>query len=264
MHSIPIRNVYYLLLYAWDQFTPKNQAEVGVESSFDLPNLLGRVLAEGTRRLLRRGSDRGYIGCVDELTAPRGRFLLAEAIKRSSFVRGGLICQFDELSPDVVHNRILKAALATLARSEVIDVSLAAELNSLRAKLGGVTEVALSKQLFKQLQLSRNISHYSLLMKICELVRELLLPKEGGRGSRFADILRDEERMSFIFEAFVRNFYRREQNQFSVGSEVIPWDMSPDSVGHAAYLPSMLTDVTLRSPTRTIVIDAKFYHQTQS
>jgi len=146
----------------------------------------------------------------------------------------------------------------------VIDVSLAAELNSLRAKLGGVTEVALSKQLFKQLQLSRNISHYSLLMKICELVRELLLPKEGGRGSRFADILRDEERMSFIFEAFVRNFYRREQNQFSVGSEVIPWDMSPDSVGHAAYLPSMLTDVTLRSPTRTIVIDAKFYHQTQS
>jgi 5-methylcytosine-specific restriction enzyme subunit McrC len=89
VHSIPIRNVYYLLLYAWDQFTPKNQAEVGVESSFDLPNLLGRVLAEGTRRLLRRGSDRGYIGCVDELTGPRGRFLLAEAIKRSSFVRGG-------------------------------------------------------------------------------------------------------------------------------------------------------------------------------
>jgi 5-methylcytosine-specific restriction enzyme subunit McrC len=66
--------------------------------------------------------------------------------------------------------------------------------------------------------------------------------------------------MSSVFEAFVRNFYRREQNQFSVfGSEGIPWDMSPDSVGHAAYLPSMFTDVTLRSPTRTIVIDAKFY-----
>lgn len=263
VRSIPIRNVYYLLLYAWDQFTPKNQAEVGVEAGPDLPNLLGKVLAEGTRRLLRRGSDRGYIGWVDELIAPRGRFLLAEAIKRSSFVRGRLICQFDELSPDVVHNRILKAALATLARSEMIEASLAAELNDLRAKLAGVTEVALSKQLFKQLQLSRNISHYSLLMKICELVRELLLPEEGGRGSRFADILREEEQMSSIFEAFVRNFYRREQNQFSVfGPEGIPWDMSPDSVGHAAYLPSMFTDVTLRSPTRTIVIDAKFYLQT--
>ena len=99
-------------------------------------------------------------------------------------------------------------------------------------------------------------------MKICELVRELLLPEEGGRVSRFAAILRDEERMSSIFEAFVRNFYRREQNQFSVDAEVIPWDMSPDSVGHAAYLPSMFTDITLRSPTRTIVIDAKFYLQT--
>ena len=67
--------------------------------------------------------------------------------------------------------------------------------------------------------------------------------------------------MSSIFEAFVRNFYRLEQSQFSVGSEVVPWDMGADPLGYAAYLPSMFTDVTLRSPTRTIVIDAKFYRQ---
>jgi hypothetical protein len=39
--------------------TPKDQVEVGAEASPDLPNLLGRVLAEGVRRLIRRGLDRG-------------------------------------------------------------------------------------------------------------------------------------------------------------------------------------------------------------
>ena len=240
----------------------KSQTEVGVEGSPNLPNLLGRVLTEGTRSLLRRGLDRGYISYIDELAAPRGRFLLAETVKRSSFARGRLVCQFDELSPDVVHNRILKSALGALARSEAMEASLVADLNDLRAKLGGVTEVALSKRLFTQLQLSRSIGHYRLLMKVCEMVQELLLPEEGGRGSRFADILEDEERMSAIFEAFVRNFYRHEQGQFSVASEVISWEMGPDPLGYGAYLPAMLTDVTLRSPSRTIVVDAKYYHQT--
>jgi 5-methylcytosine-specific restriction enzyme subunit McrC len=38
--------------------------------------------------------------------------------------------------------------------------------------------------------------------------------------------------------------------------------MGPDPSGQTAYLPAMLTDITLRSPTRTVVIDTKFYRQT--
>ena len=158
-----------------------------------------------------------------------------------------------------MHNRILKAALATLARSDAVEAPLRTELRELRTKLGAITDVPLTHNLFKKLQLSRNISHYGLIMKICEMVQELLLPQEGGQGSRFANILQNEERMSAIFEAFVRNFYRREQTLFSVASEVISWDLGSDSLGYINYLPSMLTDVTLRSPARTIVVDAKFY-----
>jgi 5-methylcytosine-specific restriction enzyme subunit McrC len=261
MGVVPIRNVYYLLLYAWDRFTPSSQIDVGVEQSPDLPNLLARVLVEGTRRLLRRCLDRGYIGYVEELAAPRGRFLLAEAIKRSSFTRGRLMCQFDELSPDVIHNRILKAALAALAGSDALDALLRCEVIELRSKLAGVTDVSLSRRLFRQLQLSRSTGHYGLLMQVCELLLELMLPEEGGSGTRFADILSDKDKMPTIFEAFVRNFYRQEQSQFAVGSELVPWDIGPDLLEDVAYLPSMHTDVTLRSPIRIIVADAKFYPQ---
>jgi 5-methylcytosine-specific restriction enzyme subunit McrC len=161
-----------------------------------------------------------------------------------------------------VHNRILKAALGTLARSDAVEAPLRTDLRELRTKLGAISDVPLTHHLFKKLQLSRNISHYGLLMRICEMVLELMLPEERGRGSRFANILQNEERMSAIFEAFVRNFYKQELKTFTVASEVIAWDTDSNLVSHVNYLPSMLTDVTLRSPIRTIVIDAIFYGET--
>jgi 5-methylcytosine-specific restriction enzyme subunit McrC len=147
-------------------------------------------------------------------------------------------------------------------RSPDISNELANEMRGLEKRLAGVTGMPLSRELFRPLQLSRNSGHYGLLMRICEMVLELTLPEEGGMGSRFADILEDEERMSTIFESFVRNFYRQEQISFSVGSEVIAWESECPIPDQASYLPSMVTDVTLRSPLRTIVIDAKFYRQT--
>jgi 5-methylcytosine-specific restriction enzyme subunit McrC len=262
MGAIPIKNVYYLLLYAWDHFTPKGQVEVGTEQSPDLPNLLARVLVAGTRRLLRRGLDRGYVGYVEELVAPRGRFLFAESVKHSSFNRGRLVCQFDELSADVIHNRILKATLATLARSDALEQALRREVVEIRSRLAGVTEISPSRHLFQRLQISKSTGNYGLLMQICHLLLDLQLPAEGGHRSRFSDILSDRNRMPAIFEAFVRNFYRQEQEQFSVGSELIHWDTGTNcSSAHEAYLPTMRTDVTLRSSNRTVVIDAKFYPQ---
>jgi 5-methylcytosine-specific restriction enzyme subunit McrC len=94
---------------------------------------------------------------------------------------------------------------------------------------------------------------------VCELAYEYLLPEEGGYGSKFPDILKDEIRMSTIFENFVRNFYRLEQRKFKVSRDVIYWDAAADDPSHSTFLPVMLTDVSLRSANNTIIIDTKFY-----
>jgi 5-methylcytosine-specific restriction enzyme subunit McrC len=77
--------------------------------------------------------------------------------------------------------------------------------------------------------------------------------------SKFVDIFEDEKLMSGVFEAFVRNFFRAEQSEFSVRSELIQWDAQALNLESAQYLPAMRTDVTLRSKHRTIVIDTKYY-----
>src|SRR5580704_13197375 len=111
---IPVRNLYYLFLYAWDRFSEGRQVDVGSDTSPDLPNLLARVLVSGVRRQFGRGLDKGYVDVIDELAFPRGKFLLPDTIKRGSLASGRAVCQFDELSVDTLQNRILRAAVRRL------------------------------------------------------------------------------------------------------------------------------------------------------
>ena len=48
---IPIRNIYYIFLYAWNRFEQGKDIPVGADESPDLINLLARVLLHGVRHL---------------------------------------------------------------------------------------------------------------------------------------------------------------------------------------------------------------------
>ena len=58
---IPIANVYYLLCYAWGHVEESDVVRVDELGALErVQDLMGKVLAEGTFRLIRRGIDRGY------------------------------------------------------------------------------------------------------------------------------------------------------------------------------------------------------------
>jgi 5-methylcytosine-specific restriction enzyme subunit McrC len=99
---------------------------------------------------------------------------------------------------------------------------------------------------------------------LCELVFHMMLPDEQGGGSKFQSILEDETRMPALFEEFLRNFYRSELPEFKVGAEIMKWDVSATTKEDLKLLPTMKTDITLRSATQTIIADAKFYKNTLS
>lgn len=258
--TIPIRNLYFIFCYAWAQFPGGDTVDVGVDECPDLQNLFGKVLVEGVNRLMRRGLDRGYREFVEETRSPRGRILLDETSKGQTMRRGAVICRFDDLSHDVLHNQIIKAVARLLARERSMAKELAHELRAIDRKLGAVSDIRLSGDVFKRVQLSRNTGQYAMLMQLCEFVFRSMMPEAGGVGSRFADVLEDEAKMSTVFEEFLRNFYQYEQSSYRVSREGMQWDAdgSPDPLA-LRYLPRMLTDVTFLSPERVKVFDAKFY-----
>ncbi|AZQ67947.1 hypothetical protein EF888_12870 [Silicimonas algicola] len=259
--TIPVRNIYYLLLYAWGHFKSGAVRDVGADQSPDLPNLLGKVLNDGTHRLLRRGLDRGYVEVTEETRSPRGKLRLDVMTKQQTLLRGLAVCDLDELTPDVLHNQVLKASLLSLANCGDVEKGLQHALLTSARRMTGVSPIRLSASLFRRVQLSRNTSQYGFLMRVCELVFHALLPDEEGGGSKFQSILDDETRMSALFEDFLRNFYRSELPGYSAASEIMPWLAEAENEADLAYLPIMKTDITLRSGNRTIVADAKYYKE---
>jgi 5-methylcytosine-specific restriction enzyme subunit McrC len=254
--EIPIQNIYYLLCYAWNKLEEGDIVDVKGIGANKLYDLFAKVLINGASRLLNMGLDRGYVIQNEAVPGIKGRIDFSISLKKHLFKKVRAQCEFDELSHNVLHNQILKSTIYKLALVEQLDQSLKDQLLSLHRMFTEVDDISLNKKLFRRVQLNRNNSFYDFLLKICELVIENLLPSEQKGKSKFRDFVRDERQMGILFEEFVRNFYRKEQNFYKVYREDILWDIA---AGDTSFLPKMQTDISLERKNKKIIIDTKYY-----
>lgn len=262
--KVPIQNLYYLLCFAWD-FAPQELAiDVGaIPASSDVLDLCSHVLVTGMDYLFRRGLDQGYLLHEEKTSRLRGRIHITRTIRHRAWSRPEAVCQFDELSPNVLHNQIIRATTGILMRAPNIDAGLRDQLRSTYGNLSGIDIVQVTDALFRRVQFHRNNRYYAFLLFVCRLVHSLKLPDASKNGrNRFSDLLSDEKKMERVFESFLRNFYRAKQSEFNeVGSIHLKWNVEPTGGGDLMLLPEMRTDVTLRNAERTIVVDAKYYKE---
>lgn len=261
---VPVRNLYYLFAYAWDQFPVAAEADSGEDAGPDGTALLTRVLVVGMLRQLRRGLDRIYVSHEEELAGVRGRIDLTRTLTGSLLQRGRTVSRYEELEYDSPANRLLKATLRRCAVDEAVPIALRRKVRALHRTLevAGVGDVRPTRSAFRQIQIHRGNRRYRFLLHVAELLMENRFPDEAGSVGPFAAVLRDEARMAGLFERFLLNFYRSEQRAFRASAEVVGWQVEPRDELSALLMPIMKTDIVLRSPTRTIIADAKFYRQT--
>jgi 5-methylcytosine-specific restriction enzyme subunit McrC len=255
---IPVRNIYYLLSYAWNRLDEADLLEVGSLPDSDLPSLLARILVHGTNRLLRQGVDRAYVSALQDTQNPKGKLDVSQSLKRGLLLHNVVTCEVDDLSRDILHNRILKTTLHRLASTTGIAPELAHALRLLERQLTDISLIDIQAGHFARVQLHRNNAFYRFLLHVCELCFFSLLAEEGGAGYRFRDFVRDEGRMRKVFQDFVYNFYRLEQRSFAVKSDRFGWNTTFSTDEAKALLPEMNTDVCLESQSRKIVIECKF------
>ena len=256
--TIPVRNIYYLLCYAWDRLEERDTVDVGPVGGDNVLDLLAKVLINGLTHLLKRGLDRGYVSVEEETRCLRGKVDLTVSVKRDLLRQGQAHCVYDDLSHDVPHNQILLSTLSLLLWSDDLDGQIREACQGMRRRLQGVSEIPLTHLSFRSVQLSRQTNLYDFLLKTCELIVDNLLPTEDSGQSRFREFEQDEVRMRLLFEAFVRNFYKREQDTYRVGIEWIDWAAEPGDEESARLLPKMKTDVSLESSDRYLILDTKF------
>lgn len=261
---IPIKNIYYLLAYAWDRLPESEIVDVSDLESQELADLFAAVLINGIHHLLRRGLDQSYITEEAEIAGIRGRVNIGVTMRRMLAPHGRAFCEFDELHVDTLPNQILRATVFRLIRVPNLNRELRLKLRSLYRELGGITDVPLSRSLFRSVQLHSNNRFYRFLLNICELVLTMSLVDEAEGKFRFRDFVRDDKAMARLFESFVFNFYRIERPDLNIRKERIYWEASSSSDPDFRFLPTMETDISVRDRphTWTLIIDTKFYRET--
>lgn len=261
VRRIPIQNLYYLLCYAWDVLPGREAVYVSAEEFTNLPDLLARVLLNGTQTLLRRGLPGDYVRQQASYAGLKGRVLWGESLRKQTLSRQRAVCSFDVFSSDILPNQLLKTTLERLTRTPELAAASRQEAMKVLRALEGIESVALSEERFRDARRHRLAPAYRLLLGVSELLHRQLLPTEASGLYRFQSFEGDEREMGFLFEAFVRNFCRRELPQYRVRREHIAWQLRASETDRR-YLPRMETDLSLENDQRKLLIDAKFYAQT--
>jgi 5-methylcytosine-specific restriction enzyme subunit McrC len=261
--EIPISNLYYLLAYAWDhKLSEAELASIDADSCPDLNNLFAKILVSATHHLIRQGLDRSYVPFQEETSRIRGRIDFSASEKTQSRIRGKLACLYDELSPNVLHNQILKATLSVLRSDLKVSKDSRKQLAQSLEAFQEVGDLRVTPRHFHQVQLHRNNRAYRFLLNLCELIHASLLPEKASDGSRrFRDFTRDEKIMAKVFEDYVRNFASRHLPEATVSAMHIDWRTSGLNASTSAMLPRMATDVTIAWPNRKLILDCKYYQE---
>lgn len=257
-HSIAIRNVYVMMAYAFRTIHSKSNGSTAAEHFDHLHDLLAEILARGVGTQVKRGLHRDYLFRSDELTTVRGRIDITRTASARSVSRGRLVCEFDEYELDTPQNRALKSVIVLLIRHGDVTAPRKAALRRLLPYLEAVKLVAPMSIRWETLVYHRANATYRLLLGVCQLIVQGLLPIEGSESAKLTSWLSDDT-MSALYERFLREYYIFHHPEFSPRASRVDWDYDAASALGAEQLPSMFTDVTLRNGRRSLIIDAKYY-----
>ncbi len=260
--GIPVRNLWFLLVYASGLATMLDQQEGGVDENAEIPELLARILAEAVERRMRRGLGRGYVARAEPISRVRGRIDWLATESRQQLRRGLLTCRFQDLTFDRPRNQVTRVALSALA-ARVSSADLRARLLDLDHALASwsVSDRRPSLTALRADMPGPRESDDLLMVEVAQLALDLVLPAEVANRRSLMQLARDETLLRKIFEAGVAGYLKHHliREGWTVRAQrVLAWQTSEPSSGILAVLPGMEADIVLEREGRRIVVDTKF------
>ena len=257
---ILIRNIYYMLSYAFQALNAQGYKEMATEDFHNVADLCAAILCKGVSLQIKQGLGREYIEKTEPLSALRGRVDISESIKTRSMLRQRLVCSYDDFSVNFPLNQIIKSTMMLFLHGD-IDKKRKQELRRLLVYFGEVDALDIH-DINWRVQYNRHNEQYRMLISICYLVMKGLLQTNADGSTKLMDFL-DEQRMSRLYEKFILEYYRKHFHPpLDVRASQSPWILDDNE---NTMLPVMQSDITLSKGNDVFIIDAKYYgHTTQS
>lgn len=266
--GIPVRNLWLLLVYAFDLAQFHERFDGLADESADLPELLARLLCVVVERRLHKNLTRAYVPKAQVLSRVRGRIDWLPTEAGMLLQRGEVACRFEDLTYNTPRNRLVRTALVTMA-GRVSDSGLARDCRTLGRQLEtlGVGIGRPSRGEMARERVSRHDAEDRLMMTVAEMALDLVLPGEIQGAASATRLERDEKLLRKIFEKSVAGICKGELHGKD-GWRVHPqrsllWDTANQTAGFMDWLPQMSADVVLErhapdGALHRIVVETKF------
>lgn len=257
--SIFIKNIYYMLSYAFQVLKQSNYDEVASEKFENAQDLFAAILSKGIAQQLKHGLYREYVTKNESLSVMRGKLNLSDTFKNRIQRKQQLVCEYDELSENNLFNQILKTTIHYLLINDGVDIERKVALKKELVFFDGVELLRPSEINWSTLYYQRNNQNYEMLMNICYFVLVgLLQTTDNGEYKMMAF---SDENMARLYEKFILEYYRQHHKYLSeVNSSQVKWNLvGENNETMIRFLPTMQTDVFLRLNDKTLIIDAKYY-----
>ena len=253
--SIFIRNIYYMLSYAFKELGKGVYESVDKEEFENIHNLFAAILSKGIGKQIKQGLYREYTSYVEARSSLRGKIDMPGTVKLYSSQKRELSCEYDELSENNLLNQILKTTALLLIRHSDVRSEYKDDLKKKLLYFSAVDTIEPSLIKWTGIRFHRNNNSYRVLISVCQLIIEgMLLTTTAGEYKLMSFI--DDQRMCRLYEKFILEYYIKEWPQLKASASEIPWALD-DGVG--TLLPRMQSDIVLRYKETTLVIDAKYY-----
>lgn len=251
--SIFIKNIYYMLSYAFTTLNQGGYEDVATEEFENMHNLFAAILAKGISRQLKQGLYREYLNRKEDVAVVRGKIDMPGTIQNRLARKRVLTCEYDELSENNLLNQILKTTVMLLLRHTRVDQEYKSDLKKEMLFFSNVDTIDPTTIRWSAIRFQRNNNTYRMLISLCQLILEGMLLTTDSGEYKLASFV-DEQRMNRLYEKFILEYYAKECPQVTATASQIPWALD-DGIG--TMLPVMQSDIMLTSGSEVLIIDAK-------
>ena len=200
--SIFIKNIYYMLSYAFTPLVHDGFEDVDKEEFDNIFNLFASILSKGVGKQLKQGLYREYINQTEDLAGLKGKIDVNSAFKNILEKKKLITCNYDVLSENNILNQIIKTTAYLLLRQDGVSSERKADIKKEMLFFSDVDVIEPKTIDWTRIRFHRNNNNYRVLISICQLVLEGMLITTDKGEYRLATFIKPEV-MSYLYEKFI-------------------------------------------------------------
>lgn len=253
-----VKNIYYMLCYTFygDRLNEKDEASLGEEAFENIYNLFSLLLYMILKKQIKKGLHRDYNSIEEETSVIRGKIKLNQTINKSSILNKKVVCEFDEYNENCLMNQILKTTIYFLIKYKKIGNDTKILLKKTMNYFHNVDLIEIRNIKWDRIRFNRNNISFMYAIDICKLIITGLIVSDKDGNNYFKEFL-DDTKVSWIYENFIKSYYRRHYSKLNASSKKLYLTDDP----LMEFIPLMRTDITLEYKDKILIIDAKFYNK---